>query len=117
MNNIYSRIDNLCKQNGTNVTAMCRELKIPRSSLSELKAERAKSISADKIAKIADYFNVTALYLTDGIMHQPIEATTDIDPDEIAKVALFGGDTEVTPEMWEEAKNYAEFLKQKYFRI
>lgn len=116
MNNIYSRIDELCKQNGTNVTAMCRELKIQRSSLSELKAGRAKSISADKIAKIADYFNVTALYITDGIMQQPIETNTTTDPEEIAKVALFGGDTEVTPEMWQEAKSYAEFLKQKYFK-
>ncbi len=30
------------------------------------------------------------------------------------KVALFGGDTEVTDEMWEEVMNYAEYIKQKY---
>lgn len=34
--------------------------------------------------------------------------------DEALKVALFGGDTEVTDEMWREVMNYAEFLKQKY---
>ena len=66
MSNIYERIDELCKKNNTNVTEMCRDLKIPRSSLSELKSGRAKSISADKIAKIADYFGVTALYITQG---------------------------------------------------
>ena len=32
------------------------------------------------------------------------------------KVALFGGGTEVTDEMWLEVKNYAEFIKQKYGR-
>lgn len=114
MNKIYSRIDELCKKNGTNVTAMCRELKIQRSSLSELKAGRAKSISADKIAKIADYFNVTALYITDGIMQQPTE--TPDDPEKIAKVALFGGDSEVTEEMWQEVKDYVEYVKSKHFK-
>lgn len=114
MNKIYSRIDELCKKNGTNVTAMCRELKIQRSSLSELKAGRAKSISADKIAKIADYFNVTALYITDGIMQQPTEAPDD--PEEIAKVALFGGKEEVTEEMWQEVKDYVEYVKSKHFK-
>ena len=67
MSNIYERIDELCKQHNTNVTAMCRELKIQRSSLSELKAGRAKSISADKVAKIADFFNVSASYITTGV--------------------------------------------------
>lgn len=33
---------------------------------------------------------------------------------EALKVALFGGDTEVTDEMWNEVITYAEFLKQKY---
>lgn len=33
------------------------------------------------------------------------------DPEEIAKIALFGGDTDVTPEMWQKAKEYAQFLK------
>lgn len=116
MNDIYSRIDELCKQNKTNVTAMCRELKIQRSSLSELKAGRAKSISADKIAKIADYFNVPALYITDGIMQPQKEIEKDINPEEIAKVALFGGDTEVTPEMWQEVKQFVGFIKQKHFK-
>lgn len=64
---MYNRIEQLCKKNGTDITKMCRELNIPRSSLSELKSGRAKSISADKVAKIANLFGVSALYITDGI--------------------------------------------------
>ncbi len=64
---MYKRIEELCKRQGTDITKMCRELNIPRSSLSELKSGRAKSISADKVAKIANYFGVSALYITDGI--------------------------------------------------
>ncbi|MBO5746121.1 MAG: helix-turn-helix transcriptional regulator [Clostridia bacterium] len=64
---MYKRIEELCKRQGTDITKMCRELNIPRSSLSELKSGRAKSISADKVAKIANLFGVSALYITDGI--------------------------------------------------
>ena len=34
--------------------------------------------------------------------------------DEDLKIALFGGDTEVSDEMWNEVMNYAEYIKQKY---
>lgn len=34
-------------------------------------------------------------------------------PEEIAKVALFGGDGEVTDEMWNEVKGFVEFIKDK----
>ena len=36
------------------------------------------------------------------------------EPEDIAKVALFGGDKEVTDEMWDEVKNYVEYIKQKH---
>lgn len=71
MSNMYNIIENLCKSNNITVTEMCRELKITRSSLSELKQGRAKSLSADKVIKIAKYFGVSAEYISgeqDNIM-------------------------------------------------
>ena len=115
MDSMYDRIDKLCKDNGTNITAVCRELKMQRSSFSELKAGRTKSIGADKIAKLADYFNVSALFITDGIENTEIKNPPgQQEPEDIAKVALFGGDKEVTDEMWDEVKNYVEYIKQKH---
>ncbi len=67
MSNMYSRIDRLCKNNHTNVTELCRELKIGRSSLSELSRGRSKKLNAESTAKIAEYFNVSPSYLTEGI--------------------------------------------------
>ena len=64
MFNMYNRIEELCKEKNITVTEMCRELKITRSSLSELSSGRAKSISADKVSKIADMFEVSASYIT-----------------------------------------------------
>lgn len=34
-------------------------------------------------------------------------------PDEQLRIALFGGDDEVSDEMWEEAKNYALYIKER----
>ena len=63
MSELYNKIEMLCKENNTDVTKMCREINIPRSSLSELKAGRVKSISIERIEAIADYFGVTADFL------------------------------------------------------
>lgn len=63
MSSMYATIDRLCKEQGVNVTAMCRELKITRSALSELKSGRTRSLSSDYTAKIASYFNVSVDWL------------------------------------------------------
>ena len=60
--------------------------------------------SQDMLKKLAQIFNVTTDYLL-GI---------DADnKDDALKVALFGGDGEVTDEMWEEVKQFAEFVKKR----
>ena len=53
----------MCKSAGTNITTMCRESGVPRSALSDYKAGRIKSLSADKLSKIANYFGVSIDYL------------------------------------------------------
>lgn len=59
----------------------------------------------DMILRICKVLRVTPEHL---------DGTISESTDEVLKVALFGGDTEVTDEMWHEVMNYAEFLKQKY---
>ncbi len=61
---MYKKIEALCKEHNTNVTAMCKDLGITRAALSELKSGRTKSLSADKLFKIAEHFNVSPQYLT-----------------------------------------------------
>ncbi|MFR1214020.1 MAG: helix-turn-helix domain-containing protein [Acutalibacteraceae bacterium] len=63
MVDMYSKIEQLCKENNTNITAMCRLLDISRSTLSELKAGRTKTLSAEYTTKIASYFQVSVDYL------------------------------------------------------
>lgn len=89
MEDLYNRIEKLCKEKSTNITAMCREAKISRAALSELKMGRSKTLSNETLTKIADYFDVSVDYLL---------GKTD------QKKPLVNGDEELT-EYLEELKN------------
>ena len=105
MTDIYARIEQLCRKKNINVTALCSGCKIPRASLSDYKTGKKKSLSAETLAKIAEYFGVSVDYL----MGAPVRPADE----ESVKVALFGGDTEVTDEMWNEVKRYAAFIRER----
>lgn len=105
MTEIYSRIDELCRQRGITVTALCKECQIPRASLSDYKMGRIKNLSAKTLSKIAEYFSVSVEYL---LGNGPLVAN-----EQSLKIALFGGDTEVTDDMWNEVKRYARYIKER----
>ncbi len=102
---IYDRIEELCKKKNINVTKLCSDCSIPRAKLSDFKNGRTKTLSFETLSKIADYFEVSVDYFTES-------GITPAD-DEAVKVALFGGETTVTDEMWNEVKRYAEFIKER----
>ena len=60
MDEMYERIEQLCREAGVNVTTMCREAGVPRAARSDYKAGRSKSLAADKLA---GYFNVSVDHL------------------------------------------------------
>lgn len=60
--NLYSRIELLCKEKNINITQMCREMQMPRSIMSELKAGRTIRLSAENSSKLAQYFGVSVNY-------------------------------------------------------
>lgn len=103
---VYDLIEELCRKKKITVTALCRECNIPRSSLTDYKKGRIKSLSAATLCKIADYFEVSVGYLCG---EENIVLT-----DDAVKAALFGSDFKVSDDMWREIQHYAEFLKQKY---
>ncbi len=103
---VYDLIEELCLNKGISVTTLCRDCKIPRSTLTDYKKGRIKTLSADTLCKIADYFGVTVGFLCRGEEKQSDE--------DCLKALLFGEGTVVTDEMWQEVKDYAQFVKQKY---
>lgn len=58
LNEMYNRIEELCKQKGINMTKMCKDAGIPRGNLSDLKHGRTAALSTKSLGKISEYFGV-----------------------------------------------------------
>ena len=104
MPTIYERIEELCRKKRINITQLCNECSIPRATLSDYKNGRTKSLSAQTLSKISDYFGISVDFLY---------GKTSNASEEDLKIALFGGDSQVTEEMWDEVKRYAMYIKEK----
>ena len=63
LNEMYKRIEALCKERKINMTQMCRDTQIPRGNLTDLKMGRTKKLSTETLGKIAVYFGVSMEYL------------------------------------------------------
>ena len=66
------------------------------------------------LSVIAEHFGVSVDYLLGNteIRNSPYNQS----PKEIAKVALFGGDVDVTDEMWKEVEDFASYIVAKHKR-
>ncbi len=102
---VYDLIEELCNGKGISITKLCKDCKIPRSTLTDYKKGRIKSLSADILCKIADYFDVSVDFLC-GTNEKK-------NDEEIAKKLIFGTDFIVSEKVWQELKQYAEFLKER----
>nr|DAG23194.1 MAG TPA: helix-turn-helix domain protein [Caudoviricetes sp.] len=81
MSDLYSNIHALCENEGIKDGTLCGNIGIRRSFLSELKAGRTKSLSAEVLSKIAAYFNVSVDYLLTGEQkeNQPQQPQSEVD--------------------------------------
>ena len=65
---IYEKIQYLCDENGIKLATLCKEAKISKSTLSELKQGRTKTLSTQTLSKISNYFGVSLDYFdTDSV--------------------------------------------------
>lgn len=81
MSDLYSNIHTLCEKEGIKDGTLCGNIGIRRSFLSELKAGRTKSLSAEVLSKIAAYFNVSVDYLLTGEQKEnpPKQPQSEVD--------------------------------------
>lgn len=63
MSELYNRIEYLCKEAHISITTMCKNAKVSRASLSDLKMGRNQQLSADTLSKIAKTLGVSVGYL------------------------------------------------------
>ena len=103
MNELYNRIELLCKNKGVNITQMCKESGAARGSITDLKKARITRLNTDTLSKIASYFGISIDYLhgNEDIKKEPvpiseneldlrlIEMLTSLTPDEMRQVDAF----------------------------
>ena len=115
MCSLYESILSLCVERGIKGGKMCVDLGLSKSLLTDLKAGRKKDITTETAGKIADYFGVTVDRVL-GKEKAPTESSKRKSDIDTARIALFGGDGEVTDEMWEEAIFAAQLIKDRHKR-
>lgn len=108
----YDRFVFLCERKGIKPTRVAVDTGFNKGSVSSWKKNWEKGIDVrptpDILSKIAKYFNVSTDYLLgeDDGRAAPVS-------DEDIMFALFEGDKDVTPEMFEEVKQFAKFVKER----
>lgn len=97
---------------------MCNDLGMSRSTMTELRKGRVKTLKLEKASKIADYFGVSIDYLLGTEKEKfPAETSEGIDDEDI-KVAFYGGYKDALSEddieaLWNDAKEYIMFKAEQ----
>lgn len=105
------KIKEVAKEKGIKLTYLCKQVNQGPWYFNDVSKGKTK-ISDDDLQIIADILNVSVEYLLGNTDKKDIIATCISKEDDL-KAVLFGGE-KPSDAMWEELKNYAEYLKTKY---
>ena len=101
---------------------LCRQRKIPVSQLERacgfsngyLNPRKLTRLPYDRAVAAARYLGVSVEEVLTGKKESAPYAGSEVKvTDEDIKFALFGGDEEITDEMYEEVKKFASYLKHR----
>lgn len=107
MCNLYERIRAACGRKNLSVSAMCLELGMSKSVMSDLKSGRKKTLSSDTLSRIAQHLGVTTDYL---LGNQP-EPQPDI-LDEV-DVAFYGDFKELNEAQKEAVREMVRAMRRR----
>ena len=114
MEQMADRIKRLRLQHGLTQEELGNIIGVQKSAIRKYESGAVQNIKRTSIKKLADYFGVSPSYLLGYEDKEPeIEAKKPVSDSDL-KVALFGADEEVTDEMWDKVKEYADYIKNKY---
>jgi transcriptional regulator with XRE-family HTH domain len=101
----YDKFVQLCHKHGVSPTRAALDANISKSLVTKWKTLKIETPSPDVLIKLSKYFGITVAELL-GEQNKKAPMT-----EEDIKVALFGGDQEVTDEDWAQVKNFVDFIK------
>ena len=109
MFNSVQFVRDICKERGIPVSQLERDCGFSNGYLNAKKLAR---LPYDRAQLIAGYLGLdVTLILTGEKNDAPAQEGRSAVTDEDIKFALFGGDGEITDEMYEEVKRFAAFIK------
>lgn len=111
-------VRSVCERHGVAVSKLEKDCGFSNGYLNPKKLKKIPYDRAITIAKyLSRYETISAEYIMTGKEKAPTpEGEREERNIRAAKVALFGGDTEVTDEMWQEAVFAAELIKERHKR-
>lgn len=112
---IIRRLKQVIDESGLTYAQLENKTGISKSALQRYATGMTKKIPVDTIVAIAQVLNVSAAWIM-GWSEEDSKSNVAFSPvtDDDIKFALFGGDEGITDEMYDEVKNFAEYVKQKY---
>lgn len=112
---IIKRLKQAIDESGLTYSQLESKTGISKSALQRYATGMTKKIPIDTIVAVAQVLNVSAAWIM-GWSEEDSKSNVNFSPvtDDDIKFALFGGEEEITDEMYDEVKNFAEYVKQKY---
>lgn len=106
----YDRFVLLCNRKGVSPSRAAEDAGLSKSTVTKWKNDASARPTGNVIDKLTRYFGVSVSEL----LGESAEAKGNrVVTDEEIKFALFGGDGEITDEMYREVRSFAEYVKQR----
>ena len=109
----YERFKQLCKEKGVSTSKAAIEAGLSKSTVTKWKQDPNTKPSGNVIGKLCAYFGLSVSELLGETENAPAEEGRRAVTQEDIKFALFGGDGEITDEMYDEVLNFAAFVRQR----
>lgn len=109
----YDKFVKICNSRGISPSKAAIEAGLSKSTVTKWKSTPDAEPTGAAIKKITEYFGITIAELMGETEKAPTEAGERSVSDDDIKFALFGGDGEITDEMYDEVKRFAAYIKQR----
>lgn len=110
---LYERITALCTEKGVTGSRVCLDLGLSKSTLSDIKSGRKKSMRPDTIQKFATYFGVTVDYLLGNETEKAPAADSKGDILNEVDVAFYGDYKELSEDDKATLRDMARIMRER----
>jgi len=113
MENLFTRIESLCAENGIRPGRLCDELGLSRSLMTDLKMGRKKTVNAETAQRIAGFFNVSVGYLLGQSEDKSVRTGDSGDILDQVDVAFYGDFKELNDEEKETVRDMVRLMRER----